>query len=254
MTSKLFQLFVTQFLIIKVMSSYMQPYSLSPYVTRESAQIPQKPYVTEREYHNYPSNYAHPTYKKSEPVLVQVQPSRAPPDVTNIKTIPTPNNLEIPNKCSGNLDSHVLNNLAIALQLLIVNNIINNPPPEPNHLVSPLAETILGMTLPVNSKLSVHDHEAPFQMPNAQFLGSSNFGNDVMSKGMVGLPSFGSHSASPFSRSGINLMSPYDAIASSVPLSEAITSSYLSKKDFQSPYAAILAADLNRDLFSMDFF
>ncbi|XP_064075619.1 uncharacterized protein LOC135194256 [Vanessa tameamea] len=249
MTTRLFQVCLTQFLIIKVMASYGLPYSLSPYITRESPQISQKPYVTERAYHqNYPPNYAHPVYKKSEPVLLQVVNPPRTPVVPSIKTIPAPNNLEIPNKCSGNLDSHVLNNLAIALQLLIVNNIINNPPPEPNHLAIPLE-----MGLPLN-KLNVQDHEVPFQMPNSKFLGSSNFGNDVMSKGIIGMGSLGSHSASPFSRSGTNLMSPYDAIANSVPLSDAITSSYLSKKDFQSPYAAILAADLNRDLFSMDFF
>ncbi|CAH2083852.1 unnamed protein product [Euphydryas editha] len=224
------------------MSSYVQPYPVRSYVARESPQIPQKTYITEQKtYQSYPPNYPYQTYKIAEPVSVPIAPPKPLPnpviEAPSLKpTVPLTNTLEPP-KCSGKLDSNVLNNLAIALQLLIVNNIINNPP-DPNNFVAPLAESVLEMALP--SKLNNHEE---FQMPNSKFLGSSGFGNDVLSKAMMVNP------APP--RAGLNLMSPYDAITNNYPMSE---SSYLSKRDFQSPYAAIMAADNIKDLFSMDFF
>lgn len=224
---------------------YVQPYPVRQYVTRESPQIPQKTYVTEHKtYQSYPPNYPYQTYKIAEPVSVPIAPpvplpTPLPTPVVEAPSLkpaaPNTKSIELP-KCSGKIDSNVLNNLAIALQLLIVNNIINNPP-DPNNFVTPLTESILEMALP--PKLNNLEE---FQMPNSKFLGSSGFGSDVMSKAMMVNPS------PP--RPGLGLMSPYDAIANSYPMSE---SSYMSKRDFQSPYAAIMAADNIKDLFSMDF-
>lgn len=98
------------------------------------------------------------------------------------------------------------------------------------------------------AKPSMYSYEAP-SLPNANFLGSSGFAEPVFGSS-VGV-------ARPNPRSSMTLMSPYDALGTSSfsdPLSSSFPSSY-SKKDFQSPYASILAADGARDAFTLtDFF
>lgn len=98
------------------------------------------------------------------------------------------------------------------------------------------------------AKPSMYSYEAP-SLQNANFLGSSGFAEPVFGSS-VGV-------ARPNPRSSMTLMSPYDALGTSSfsdPLSSSFPSSY-SKKDFQSPYASILAADGARDAFTLtDFF
>ncbi|XP_069364076.1 uncharacterized protein [Maniola hyperantus] len=154
-----------------------------------------------------------------------------------------------PKASSRALDTDVLNNLAIALQLLIVNNIINHPRSEsidPN-----LSDSILELVYPTELTVSnPYNAQSPSEMYNAKFLGSSNFGDDSISKCMLGLGSYGS--VLPLSRPGFNLMSPYDAIAVSSPPSESSPSLFTLKNNFQSPYQSIMAADNNNnDWFSM---
>ncbi|XP_045782273.1 uncharacterized protein LOC123878941 [Maniola jurtina] len=157
----------------------------------------------------------------------------------------------LPKTSSRALDTDVINNLAIALQLLIVNNIINHPRSESTESMSNLSDSILELVYPTELPASnPYNLQSPCEMCNAKFLGSSNFGDDgIISKGMLGLGSYGT--GSPLSRSGFNLMSPYDAIAASSSLSDPSPSAFTLKSNFQSPYAAMMAADNNKDLFSM---
>lgn len=146
-------------------------------------------------------------------------------------------------KSSPSLDASVLNNLAIALQLLIVNNIINNPRSNSIVSINNLSDSLL-------ESAYFPELTSPGQMSNANYLVSSSFGDDsIMSKGMLGLGSCGS-GITP--RANFNLMSPYEAIASSpTPFSEPSPSLFALKNNFQSPYAAMIAADNNKDLFSI---
>lgn len=253
------------FLILKkiipcfqVISSYnIQQYSAKQYSTapRQSPQRSPSSYPSQfyspdyKAYfsQNYPSNYYQSYAKASEPIPVPVQRQeivRQSPVIESKLATPSPvSKLETLKKCSGKIDSQVLNNLAIALQLLIVNNIINNPPETLDF--TPISETIMQIAFP--SGKYANSFEA-VQVPNSKFLGSSSFGQDIISPSMLGSYGF---TSPPSPRAGLNLMSPYDAIAKSTPMSESLLSSFVAKNDFQSPYAAIMAADNNKDLFSI---
>lgn len=196
--------------------------------------------------------------------------------------------LSKPEITSGPLDSNVLNNLAIALQLLIVSNIMNMPAePEtiipnlsklasksgPKYESSPVSYSIVEQALskplyayegqakpnlyyevqPIPKQSLYYDAQAvpkpgmfPYEvqsLPNANFLGSSKFSEPVFGHSMG--------TVKPNPRSSMTLMSPYDALGTSLFAEPLSTFPTYSKKDFQSPYASILAADGARDLFSM---
>lgn len=165
-----------------------------------------------------------------------------------------PQKTEIKNPNSSNIDGKLLNNLAIALQLLIVSNILNSPPPEsssektkeiiPEPTQNQFYPPQNGFNPTQNGYIPTQNQYAPPQnlffpaqtelVPGANFVGSANFAEPNLT------PAF-----KP-TRSSMTLMSPYEALnAMSDPVSQYTVSS--ARKDFQSPYAMI-----DKDLFSMN--
>ncbi|XP_013185664.2 uncharacterized protein LOC106131198 [Amyelois transitella] len=171
---------------------------------------------------------------------------------------------------TNSVDMDLLNNLAIALQLMIVNNILASPTsetaaaPTPTNTeaktTTPLFESLENLSFaPIQNDLpqfanqyqnyQPNLYEQHNQMPNSNFVGSSGFGDSNPFMGTVPPPS-------P-SRSGLTLMSPYEALSPNSPYLDPILSSpygsvMSSKKDFQSPYSSILGSD--KDYFSMSSF
>lgn len=78
-----------------------------------------------------------------------------------------------------------------------------------------------------------------YAMPNSKFLGTS-----YTEPTLVGVPR-------PNVRSSMTLMSPYEALGSNSGYSDSILTSRYNKNDFKNPYAAILAADGNKDVYSL---
>ncbi|XP_030019664.2 uncharacterized protein LOC115439808 [Manduca sexta] len=194
------------------------------------------------------------------------KPKPEPTPVPKPTLPPTPTNT--PKKDAPGLDSNVLNNLAIALQLLIVSNILNLPPQEGNSEIaskmalamdpletpySPSSFIIESPKYEMGPKYAVESMMSPYieqAVPNLNFLASNSFGD-----ANIYSPFTPTSKLSP--RAEMGFMSPYDALASSSPYSDPILStsygSVPSKRDFQSPYAAILSD--NKDLFSVfDFY
>lgn len=210
---------------------------------------------------------------------------------------------EAPTNTASSIDASLLNNLAIALQLLLVSNIMNNPSqdtlpesaiqsvpyplyenkeaiptltaaysqpnqhshhpgsqaqskPANHQYISHYEQQMATPTYnPYESSYNSHEINPGYpQIPNANFVGASTFSDSNPFGGTI--PPASSASSS---RGGFSLMSPYEALSPSSPYSDPILSSpygsvMTSKKDFQSPYSTIMAAD-NKDLFSMsDFF
>ncbi|KAM3955225.1 uncharacterized protein ACR2FA_010886 [Aphomia sociella] len=212
------------------------------------------------------------TEYKSAPILAALKADVAKPE-------PAP---------SSGVDMELLNNLAVALQLMIVNNILNSPPSEPpgpepvvvpgypifesREPVTPISVSYAPVKnsyspptptttpappvqpQPYHSQNTYEISHQTYSMPNSNFVGSSGFAdvNPIMSSIS---PNAGIGSLN--SRSGLTLMSPYEALSPTSPFSDPmISSSYgsfkSSKKDFQSPYTSILQSDNNNDLFSMN--
>ncbi|KPJ10938.1 hypothetical protein RR48_10118 [Papilio machaon] len=220
-------------------------------------------------YHDYssysPATPQITTYRPPVPPVASVAPVTPvePPKVSPI----TPTKPKIsPTLSPKGFDSNVLNNLAIALQLLIVSNLLNSPLSEslPN-VRNAIQQRIEHETIqptnsfsiyPSNEALSQYsptqDYQAYFETnpyepsnpsyPNANYLGSSH--------NLGGLLGTSIPPATP--RQGLKLQSPYDALANG--FAEHLPIFEQKKRDFQSPYAAILAADNTKDLFSMDFY
>ncbi|XP_041983061.1 uncharacterized protein LOC121736072 [Aricia agestis] len=174
-----------------------------------------------------PNPVTYPVYQPVETVA-EIQVPMTPPAVA--PTLPSAKN----DKPAG-FDSNVINNLAIALQLLIINNLISNPAPNSPSLDA-IKTAIEGAKLAVNKPC-----EAEYEYPllNAKFLGSSNF-DDASS--MIAYGGFGSPVTSP--RVGALLKSPYDYLSSS-------SSEYPSKSNLQNPYAAIFSPDNIKELFTL---
>ncbi|XP_031770388.2 mucin-2-like [Galleria mellonella] len=186
-------------------------------------------------------------------------------------------------KASNSVDMELLNNMAIALQLMILNNILNSPPEEPagpepvvvpgipmyetrepvtpisisyapikNTYVPPPPTTTPAPPVqnqPYHQQNTFENHQT-FSMPNSNFVGSSGFAdvNPIMTsiKPGGGLGSLNG-------RTGLTLMSPYEALSPN-PFSDPFSPTYSSissKKDFQSPYTSILQSDNGMDLFSI---
>ncbi|KPI96513.1 hypothetical protein RR46_12543 [Papilio xuthus] len=210
-------------------------------------------------YHDYSYSPASPqitTYKPPVAPVTTVQPPKEPPlTPTKLKISPT-----LPSK---GFDSNVLNNLAIALQLLIVSNLLNSPISEslPN-MRNGIQQKIEYETIqPANShaiytnkglpQYQTQDYQAyfesnPYESPNPSYPNANYLGSSHNLGGLLGaIPP-----ATP--RQGLKLQSPYDALANG--FAEHLPVFEQNKRDFQSPYAAILAADNTKDLFSMDFY
>uniref|UniRef100_A0A2A4JZL3 Uncharacterized protein n=1 Tax=Heliothis virescens TaxID=7102 RepID=A0A2A4JZL3_HELVI len=130
----------------------------------------------------------------------------------------------------SSIDSSVLNNLAIALQLLVVSNILNSPPPE---VPKPKVKESISYT-----EQAQVPYYPPSVMPNSKFVGTSSFAEpNVIS------------TYAP-TRNSMALMSPYEALGPSSSYSESLVSPYSSlnsRQDFQSPYSMMG----DNDLFSM---
>ncbi|CAG4957686.1 unnamed protein product [Parnassius apollo] len=311
MAPNFFKLLLIELLVNKVMSSYLQQaqqyfqvpgqsyYQISGTPPTQAVSHPYKPSVptsyqpsvssTYMDYSSYPTLTSPYTVAENfQSYKIPVPNSAQPPKIPSSPLVSKPTNS--PKITHSGYDSNVLNNLAIALQLLILNNLLNTPISEqvliPNpfsthqktkneyesvQTINPVAayyetsssysNNYLNSHVPVSQSYSTHaqptEYRAYFEtnpydqttlsqysLPNANYLGSNNLG------GLLG--SFGVPPAT--TRPGLNLKSPYDAIASA-PFSENTSSSPFeyTKNDFQSPYSAILAADNNKDLFSIDF-
>lgn len=155
-------------------------------------------------------------------------------------SLPSLSPLALPNLVSGlqpearpidrpnvsSIDSKLLNNLAIALQLLIVSNILNSPPPESQVK----EECVEPQNLCPKYDLS----------PNSNFVGSSNYVEPNVIQ-----------TYSP-SKNGMTLMSPYEALG---PMSSYQDKGVVKfglnnpRKDFRSPYSMV-----DTDLFPHDLF
>lgn len=178
-----------------------------------------------------------------------------PPNVkpnTNLGAVTLPS--ISPPKSEG-IDSSVLNNLAIAVQLLVLNNILNAPAEESK----PTFEAFETMPLVKPSSYgagysktsAASSQPSAYAMPNANFVGSSGFTESSMLGSSTIFP-YGS--PPPMSKSSMSLMSPYEALGPNSPFSDPILSSpygsaITSKNDFQSPYTV-----MDNDLFSMSDF
>lgn len=181
-----------------------------------------------------------------------------------------------PNCQTAGVDLSVLNNLAIALQLLILNNILNTSPEdgEQNSSCSntELAESFPNPIKPISvSYVPVNKNEnqytnVPSQknddlniLRNANFLGSSNFAeNPMMLHNVGGNPISQNYvKKNPNPRTGFTLMSPYEALDPNSAFSDPILSSpYASstgRSAFNSPYSSFESySGFDSDLFSMN--
>ncbi|KAF9420655.1 hypothetical protein HW555_003202 [Spodoptera exigua] len=153
------------------------------------------------------------------PPTNQPRPVSTPPPLTALG-LP---NLVGPKTESSCVDGKLLNNLAVALQLLIVSNILNSPPPKESLLAKAASENS-----PYAPSCSVPT------LSNSNFIGGSNYPEQSLSK-----------SYKP-TRNGLALMSPYEALAPAKSYTDSY--SFGSRQDFQSPYAALA----DQDLFSMN--
>lgn len=160
--------------------------------------------------------------------------------------------LTIEDKRKSRRDPNVLNNLAIALQLLIVSNIISNPPDLTDTFksiekynaykseVNKLDEQLNNLSdaynkeysnkMPLQSLFETNASELQRAMPNSKFLGDS------------GMMDYSFPKSLPARASG--LKSPYEAI-------NTFEGPQFVKNDFQNPYSAMTAFDNNKELFSM---
>ncbi|XP_022115637.2 uncharacterized protein LOC110993612 [Pieris rapae] len=269
----LLKVIVFEIFISQVLSSYQYQYPGVPYYPQSYPAYPkQQAPVQPQSYTNYrpsaryiyprqdlqPATYQNPTHQNFAFITQSPKPNIVHPEAK-----PCPKSQPIPDiprvieeKRKPGLDPNVLNNLAIALQLLIVNNIISNPPENTDAFKSPdkhegYKSEIYKIQEQIN-KLSdtncnrEYPDKTPFQslfeanalelqraLPNAKFLGEA---------GMMDNYSF-PKSLPP--RTG-GLMSPYEAINCN-----SFDTSPFAKTDFQSPYSAMMAYDNNKDLFSM---
>ncbi|RVE42367.1 hypothetical protein evm_012988 [Chilo suppressalis] len=103
-----------------------------------------------------------------------------------------------------------------------------------------------------NHAMPISYESQSHSMPNSNFVGSSSFIDQNPLMSTVPLPS------SP-SRSGLSLMSPYEALSPNSPFSDPILSSpygSVMTSKIQSPYSAILSSDTNtKDVLNFsDFF
>nr|XP_021195414.2 proline-rich protein 36 [Helicoverpa armigera] len=167
---------------------------------------------------------------QSPPLNTAASLPRAPSSVPQLPPTGQPNLVpKQPTKVDvkpSSIDSSVLNNLAIALQLLVVSNILNSPPPE---LSKPKVKETVSYT---------EQAQIPFyppSMPNSKFVGTSSFAEpNVIS------------TYAP-TRNSMALMSPYEALGPSTTYSDSVLSPYASissRQDFQSPYSMMGDNDL----------
>ncbi|XP_061726773.1 uncharacterized protein LOC133532219 [Cydia pomonella] len=167
-----------------------------------------------------------------------------------------------PTPPSNLIDPTVMNNLAIALHLLILNNLLHpeqdtpkthvpidppQTPPYPQNPPPPQEVTSPPYPTPQNYYPEPQD-PAPYSPPNSKFLGSSGFVEPP-------LPSLMGAPVPPGSRNHHSLMSPYEVIASGPQPGKDVFAQYGPqnlKADFQSPYNSLVAYDnTSKDLFGM---
>lgn len=169
---------------------------------------------------NHLANQARPTTGLSSLAALGL-----PGLVSGLQQLPTQKHGEV-KIASSSIDSNLLNNLAIALQLLIVSNILNTQPP---------SDTSSAKSKEIVTCPEPNINYGPTVLPNSNFVGSSSFSEPVKTQ------------AYRPTRNSMSLMSPYEALGSSSPYSDAILSQYgsiNSRQDFQSPYAMMTDNDL----------
>lgn len=180
-------------------------------------------------------------------LINQVRPSTGLPSfsllglpelVSGLQQLPQHKHSEVIPTNPTSIDSNLLNNLAIALQLLIVSNILNAPLPTDSSVAK-------SKEIPCVEQNHSHFSQGPVVLPNSNFVGSSSFAE--------------SNAAPAFrpSRNSMALMSPYEALGTSLgsSYSDSLLSQYETtnpRQDFQSPYSMIADTDLFSisDLFS----
>lgn len=178
------------------------------------------------------------------------------------------------NSQTAGVDVSVLNNLAIALQLMILSNILNTPledgeqksssNPEPvdsfHNPIKPVSVSYMPVNNNENQYINVQtqNNDDIHILRNANFLGSSNFAeNPMMLHNFGGNPVLqGCPKNPPSPRAGFTLMSPYEALGPNSPFSDPILSSPYAlntgRSDFNSPYSSFESySGFDCDLFSM---
>lgn len=213
--------------------------------------------------------------------LPAVRPSLSPMPSGAISMAPSlsqmPSNFPIasPNTHTAGVDVSVLNNLAIALQLMILNNILSmsHEDSEQNSACSntELVDSFPNPIKPIsvshmpannienqNTNVATSKNEDLNQLLNANFLGSSKFAdNSMLLQNFGGNPVLqGCTKTSPNSRTGFTLMSPYEALGPNSPFSDPILSSPYAltsgRSSFNSPYSSLEPySGFDSDLFSM---
>lgn len=180
-----------------------------------------------------------------------------------------------PSGQTAEIDMSVLNNLAVALQLLVLNNILSTSP-EDSAQKSPCSNTNLVESFPnaikpvsvsympvgnnedQYSNILTQENEDLNNLQNANFLGSSGFvDNSMMLHNFGGNPVTQSCAKYPLNpRTGYSLMSPYEALGPTSPFSDPILSSPYAinsgRSNFNSPYSVYEPySGFDSDLFSL---
>ncbi|XP_022817311.1 proline-rich protein 36-like [Spodoptera litura] len=237
-----------QCFVLKVLSSYPQP-TVQQYL--QLMGLPQPHTIAVPAPQPAPSNQPCPPSQPRPPPSPQTLAALALPNLVSrlqqslpptsnqprpVSTPPSLSAIGLPNLVApkseikaekpSSVDAKLLNNLAVALQLLIVSNILNSPPPK---------ESLLAKSASENSPYAP-PCSAP-SLPNSNFIGGSNYPEQGLSK-----------SYKP-TRNGLALMSPYEALAPVKSYSDSYSFGSLNpRQDFQSPYAVFA----DQDLFSMN--
>ncbi|XP_048002344.1 proline-rich receptor-like protein kinase PERK10 [Leguminivora glycinivorella] len=240
------------------------PYSTNPISTLINNYLPNLPYSNLPIPFNLP-NVPSPMMPMSPSQMnipVPLPFSNTPPvmPVSSVNSLSLPPNLK-PSSPTNFIDPTVMNNLAIALHLLILNNLLHpeqessktspvesQTPASPVYTQNPPKETTATVS-PYPQSYYQEPQETPpippYAPPNSKFLSSSGFVEPSLPSLISPMPS------SP--RTHHSLMSPYEVIATGPPGKDVFAQygpqNY--KADFQSPYNSLTNDNTSKDLFSM---
>lgn len=173
---------------------------------------------------------------------------------------------------TAGVDVSVINNLAVALQLMILSNILNASPKDSEQnlycsntdVVDKLPNPIEPLSVSYmpnsneNQYMNIQTQINDDRLINANYLGSSSFAeNSMMLQNYGGNPILqGCFKKPPNPRPGFSLMSPYEALCPGSSYSDPILSSPYASCPGQSDYNAAFSgfesfSGFDSDLFSM---
>ncbi|XP_063544696.1 uncharacterized protein LOC134752858 [Cydia strobilella] len=248
---------------VPTLPSVSMPYTANPTLSSLiNNYIPNLPYSNLPLPFNLPN--APPIMPMSSPQMNLPLPFTNVPPVMPLSpsmNLAVPSSNLKPTPPSSFIDPTVMNNLAIALHLLILNNLLHpeqeasktNVPTEPktppSYPQNPPHPQEAAPSSPYPQNYYPEPQEtAPYAPPNSKFLGSSGFAEPPLPS-LMGAPM-------PLgSRSHHCLMSPYEVLTSGPQPGKDVFAQYGPqnlKADFQSPYNSLMAIDnTSKDLFSM---